>query len=180
MAKKGRKSHRKRIDRPKKRTREHVIASLSVNFVEGIVYEQGYAAERVQNDYGYDLTVTTFDRWGYVEPGVILLQLKATDTIKIVADGAEVSFGIDVADYLAWTAEAYPVFLIIFDAQARNAYWLYIQKYFSDGPDRAPATGAATVTIRIPVTQTLDASTIAYMREQKKKVMRQYVKVKHG
>jgi hypothetical protein len=153
---------------------------LSVNFVEGIVYEQGYSAERVQNDYGYDLTVTTFDRWGYVEPGLILLQLKATDTIRIVADGAEVSFAIDVADHQAWTAEAYPVFLIVFDAQLRKAYWLYLQKYFSDDPNRAPAAGAATVTVRIPTSQTLDASTIAYMREQKKKVMRQYVKVKHG
>jgi hypothetical protein len=105
----------------------------------------------VQNDYGHDLTVTTFDRWGYVEPGLILLQIKATDTIRFVAGGAEVSFAIEAADYQAWTGEAYPVFLIVFDSQARMAYWLYIQKYFSDDPNRAPAAGAATVTVRIPV-----------------------------
>jgi len=122
---------KKRIQKPadlrKRRTREHVLASLSVNHVEGIIYERGYTAERIQNDYGYDLAVTTFDQDGYLEPGSILLQLKATDTIDLVANGTQVSFAVAMADYRAWVAEAYPVFLIVFDATARIAYWIYIQ-----------------------------------------------------
>src|SRR5882724_11961293 len=98
MGKKKTAQRKKPVDAPKQRTREHVIASLSVNHIEGIVYEEGYSAERVQNDYGYDLTVTTFDSKGYVEAGAILLQLKATDKISKVGGGTEISFSIDSGD----------------------------------------------------------------------------------
>ena len=43
----------------KRRTREHVIADLSVNHVERQVLLAGYVVDRVSNDYGIDLEVTT-------------------------------------------------------------------------------------------------------------------------
>lgn len=180
MKAKGARAKKKPPDAPKQRTRQHVIASLSLNHVEGIVYEKGYSAERVVSDYGYDLTVSTYDSKGYVEPGFILLQLKATDTIRVVNRGSEVSFSIDVGDFQAWTGEAYPVFLIVFDVVSRTAYWLYIQKYFADDPARGPRPKAATVSVRLPRKQVLDSTTIDYMRTQKQNIMKKYVTVKHG
>ena len=34
-------------------------------------------------------------------------------------------------------SEGYPVFLIVYDAIDRKAYWLYFQKYFSDDKTRS-------------------------------------------
>jgi hypothetical protein len=47
-------------------------------------------------------------------------------------------------------------------------------------PSPVPSLTRGPPVAPIPVTQTLDDSTIVHMREQKKKVMRQYIKVKHG
>ncbi len=45
--------------RKPRRTRQHVIASLSRNYVEGIILAKGHTAERRSDDYGYDLDVET-------------------------------------------------------------------------------------------------------------------------
>jgi hypothetical protein len=67
--------------RPRKqRTRQHVIADLSVHFVEGLILEAGHTAQRLGSDYGYDLLMNTFDEAGYVEPGSIYFQLKASES----------------------------------------------------------------------------------------------------
>ena len=46
----------------KRRTREHVIADLSVHHVEGHVLRCGWVVERIVYDYGLDLEINTFDR----------------------------------------------------------------------------------------------------------------------
>jgi len=53
----------------KQRTRQHVIADLSVHHVEGFILEEGHTAQRLSSDYGYDLILWTFDERGYPEPG---------------------------------------------------------------------------------------------------------------
>src|SRR5947209_6764442 len=120
----------------KRRTRQHVIAAQSVNHVERFVVDAGHTAQRVEYDYGYDLLVSTFDEDGYEEPGLIYLQLKATDTIETSSSGAEVVFDLAVADYNLWITETMPVLLVVFDAQKRQAWWLYVQRYFAEEPAR--------------------------------------------
>jgi hypothetical protein len=44
----------------KRRTREHVIADLSVHHVEGLALKCGYTVQRTIADYGYDLRLETF------------------------------------------------------------------------------------------------------------------------
>jgi hypothetical protein len=66
----------------KRRTREHIIADLSVNHVERQVLLCGFTCQRIAQDYGIDLEVTTFTRSGYVEEGKILLQLKAAARLR--------------------------------------------------------------------------------------------------
>ncbi len=39
----------------KQRTRQHVIADQSVNYVERFIIDEGHTAQRLERDYGYDL-----------------------------------------------------------------------------------------------------------------------------
>jgi hypothetical protein len=163
----------------KQRTRRHVIASQSLNHVEKFIFDQGHSAERVANDYGYDLMVSTYDAEGFVEPGAILLQLKATDNIIKVKNGTHVSFTVSIRDYRLWMAEGYPVFLIVYDALVRKAYWLYFQAYFQSETAREPRANATKVNVRIPIADELSEATIDYMRDRKVAFMERFAEVRH-
>ena len=65
----------------KMRTRGHVLADLSINHVERQVLRCGFSADRVQHDYGYDLTMATYSDSGEFEPGAVYIQVKATDRL---------------------------------------------------------------------------------------------------
>lgn len=145
----------------KQRTRQHVIADLSANYVERLILEEGHTAQRLRNDYGYDLFVQTFDGDGYVEPGFVLIQLKATDDLRI--DGTECLCDLEVRDCNLWLAEKMPVILVLYDAQRRKARWLWVQDYFRR-PDRLPTPGAKTVRVRIPLGQLLTRKAVTRMR----------------
>jgi hypothetical protein len=56
----------------KRRTREHVLADLSANYVEKQALLCSFSAQRVRPDYGIDLGVQTFNRRGEVEIGWLL------------------------------------------------------------------------------------------------------------
>ncbi len=55
----------------KRRTREHVIADLSVNYVERQVLLCGFTVERRWHDYGFDLFMNTYDPNGEIECGEV-------------------------------------------------------------------------------------------------------------
>jgi hypothetical protein len=107
-----------------------VLADLGANYVEKQGLLCGFAVERVRLDYGIDLTVQTFSRRGEVESSRILFQLKATDRIKVSADGRTVLCRIERAHLAHWPDEPIPVVLVLYDGKADVAYWLYIQRYF--------------------------------------------------
>src|SRR5438309_953040 len=48
----------------KRRTREHVIADLSVNHVERFVLRCGWTVQRTTHDYGIDLSMETYNAAG--------------------------------------------------------------------------------------------------------------------
>src|SRR5437764_6010392 len=113
---------RKSFGPRKQRTREHVIADLSVHHVEGFILEEGHTAQRLEKDYGYDLLLFTYDEEGYAEPGLVSLQLKAEERLQVV--GSDYVYDLDIRDYNLWILEEMPVILILFDASRRHAYWL--------------------------------------------------------
>jgi hypothetical protein len=41
------------------RTRAHVIASQSANYIERFIVHEGHTVDRSENDYGYDLFLFT-------------------------------------------------------------------------------------------------------------------------
>ena len=67
----------------KRRTRQHIIAELSVNYVERYALQCGFSVERVEHDYGIDLVLFTYDANGEIENGQVYLQLKATDNLRV-------------------------------------------------------------------------------------------------
>src|SRR5260370_34464077 len=102
----------------KQRTRQHVIADLSVHYVEGFILEAGHTAQQLERDYGYDLLMFTYDERGYVEPGFVSLQVKAAESLHTV--GGAYVFHLDIPDYNLGMAGKMPVILVLFDAGRRR------------------------------------------------------------
>jgi hypothetical protein len=149
-------ARRRNASERKRRTREHVLADLSANYVEKQALLCGFAVERVRLDYGIDLMVQTFNRRGEVENGWIPFQLKATDRIKLVDGGSAVSCRIDRADLRHWLNESQPVILALYDARADVAYWLFVKGYFEEFPGFDLARCGKRVTVTIPRSNGLD------------------------
>src|SRR5262245_50577140 len=157
----------------KRRTREHVIADQSVNHLERFIYGAGFTAERVRHDYGYDLTMATYDADGHVEPAQVMFQVKSSDRLRQTAAGTHFTFDISVEDLNCWLSEPMPVFLVLYDAAARCAYWLYLQRYFQERPSRKPRPGAVTVRVTVPKANRVSRRWIAFARRCKENVLRQ-------
>lgn len=155
--------------RRKRRTREHVIADLSVNHVERHVLLCGFAVQRVVRDYGIDLFFATFDPTGHPESGEIRVQIKATDHLKVISDGGLVAVRVQQADLRQWLLELMPVILVIYDAQAEIAYWVYVQAYFDAHADLDLDEAGDRVTVRIPRSNVLNQAAVrqfALFRDQ--------------
>jgi hypothetical protein len=127
----------------KQRTRQHVIADLSVHHLERFILEEGHTAQRLSSDYSYDVLLRTFDEEGYAEPGMVLIQLKAAESLKSV--GVNYVFDVDIRDYNLWIREEMAVILILFDAGRKRAYWLAVQRFFKEDAARRPRKRAKTV-----------------------------------
>src|ERR1019366_6335790 len=151
----------------KQRTRQHVIADQSVHHVEGFILDEGHTAERFGYDYGYDLLMKTFDDQGYVEPGRVYFQVKASEHLSEVK--RFYVFDVDIRDYNLWMSEQTLVILVLYDATRRVAYWLAVKHYFLGGPPRSPRPHAKWVGVRIPKNQRITQQTIAESRRLKLK-----------
>ena len=139
----------------KRRTREHIIADLSVNYFERQALLCGYSVERVRNDYGYDLFLFTYNDEGEIENGDIRIQLKATDHLPSVKTDGTFPFRISRSDLVLWLNELMRVILVVYNAEADVAYWLYIQQYFNQIAGFSLFTVGQTVTLYFPLTNIL-------------------------
>ncbi len=155
----------------KRRTREHVIAAQSVNYVERFIIDEGHTAQRAESDYGYDLFLFTYDELGYAEEGTVFLQLKASESLPESKGGYR--HDLDIRDYNRWKSEPMPVILILFDAARRCAFWLYVQRHFAEKKSGKPRKGARTVRVRIPTKQRVTRRTVARWRRLKQKILDQ-------
>jgi Domain of unknown function (DUF4365) len=159
---------RKRQPQERKlRTREHVLADLSVNHVERQVLLRGFAVNRLASDYGLDLQMRTYNDGGEVESGHVLFQVKATDSLQLLQDERTIVVRVEVADLKAWQDEWVPVILVVYDGKGDRAYWLYVQRYLDDkqvsGEDLL--TEQDRVSIRIPRKNRLNRTAIEQIRQ---------------
>lgn len=161
----------------KRRTRQHVIADLSVHHVEGFILENGHTCQRLGSDYGYDLIMWTFDGHGYAEPGSVYFQVKAKE--KLDESRKYYLFDLDIRDYNLWIREEMPVVLVLYDASHRSAYWFAVQHSFIKGSARPPKKGARSVRIRVPKRQRVSRKGIARIYELKWAMIRQARAWKH-
>jgi hypothetical protein len=143
----------------KKRTRQHVLAELSANHVERHALACGYAVERVEHDYGIDLILFTYDRAGNWHSGFVFIQLKATDHLRFRKDGT-ISFAVSRADLEWWLDATDPVVLVVYDAKADQAYWLYIQAYFEALPGFQLSNIGASTNVSISRANLIDPAAI--------------------
>jgi Domain of unknown function (DUF4365) len=157
----------------KKRPREHIIADLSVNYVERYVLLCGYSVERIQYDYGYDLLIFTYNASGEIENGQIYVQLKATDSLSLLADQKTITFTLARSDLELWLLEPMPCILIIYDAKNNQAYWLYIQAYFESKEEFNLSTAGESVTVRLSKNNILNRQAIKIFAKFKNDVLNQ-------
>jgi hypothetical protein len=166
-------AHHNGCMRRKQRTRAHIIADLSANFIERQVLLCGYTAERVCPDYGIDLTIRTYNQDGEVEEGMIFVQLKATDHLRIHPTSNTIAWKIDARDLRAWLSEHMPYILVVYDAQADVAYWLYMQAFFAQQINFDLATIGKTVTVYLKQENQVNPETVQILAQYKNKVMTQ-------
>jgi hypothetical protein len=171
----------KRANRKKLRTRAHVLADLGVNYVERQVLMRGWSADRSEHDYGIDLFLSTYTVDGEIENGRILLQVKATERVRLLADQNSISFPIDRRDLQHWIGEPAPVILILYDAASDQAFWLYIQEYFENQRGIDLATAPGKVTVRIPARNVLNQISLDAFADYRNRVLTQIdERIHHG
>lgn len=142
----------------KRRTRQHVIADLGINHVERQALLAGFAADRVEHDYGIDLFVSTYDDSGGIENGYLLIQVKATDHLPLLADRQTVTLRAERSDIDWWIGELLPVILVVYDAQADVAYFSDVQAYFARQATPTPSEWARTISVHLTTADRLDAA----------------------
>ncbi len=170
MAKKS--SKLPKSDLKKKRTREHIIINHSLVYVQYFIMNAGFTYEVVIKDYGYDLTVNTFDHDGLIEGAARVIQLKASEILTMHGDRVNYSFDLDMRDYNLWVKEPNPVFLIRYEATSRRAYWLYVQQYLKGGTAPKPKPAAKSVGIKIPKTNKVRTDFFRHARRLKEEVLK--------
>jgi hypothetical protein len=166
--------------RRKRRTREHVIADLSLNHLDRFILLCGNTMEEFRHDYGLDRMMFTYDPRGAVEDGAVYFQLKATDTLKFRSQGQYVAVRVERADLESWSELTYPVILVLYDARADKAYWLYVQAYLRGREARAGRRMSATVTLYIPGENVLSVEAVRRFCEFKAAILAQIPEVTHG
>jgi len=133
---------------------------MSFKHFERFVLECGHVAEPLLHDYGYDVAVFTYDENGELEPGQILVQLKATDDLDVLKDGMTISFPMDRRDLKVWLRELSPVIFVVYDAQRKRAWWLHVQKYFESLPTKDLFTRTTSIRVHIPISNRIDRRAI--------------------
>ncbi len=163
----------------KTRTREHVIADLSYNFLERKVLQRGHWLDAPRNDYGIDATMFHHNENGEIENGEVRFQLKATDKLKTSKNDEWVSQRVETRDIRYWNFEPYPVIIVIYDAKRNRAFWLHIQEYVDEHPELIEAD-SDNVTLRIPTRNKLNLNAIDRLRKLSLKTVSQFQEIRRG
>ena len=116
--------------------------------------------------------MTTHDRGGFAESGLIYLQLKAARRLQQARGTNGYKFSIERKHFSQWRNEPSPVFLIRYCAATKKAYYLYLQPYFKANPGLFKPK-AKTATILIPRVNTFNAAAVRYMHGRKRHILKQ-------
>lgn len=134
----------------KRRTRQHVIADLSFNYVERLILRCGWAAQRMSPDYGIDLYMETYGENGEIENDGVWFQLKTTENIK-PTKRRTIPVRLEWRDLLYWLNEWRLGILVIYDATQDRAWWLHLQQALRAVRLKISEPPAETVTFSHPI-----------------------------
>ena len=156
----------------KRRTREHIIADLGVNYVERQVLKCGHAVNRTSpgQDYGVDLVVLTFDENHELENGQIEIQVRATEQVKPLKSRAAFVQRLETAHVSHWVMQPLPVILAVYDASQERAWWLNIQRAAEQQQLDDRGEG---VTVHIPFSNELTESAVERFRADRDVLLKQ-------
>lgn len=157
----------------KTRTREHIIGDLAVNHLERQVLRAGYTAERFRYDYGLDVAIFPYDAHGEPEKGFVFVQVKGTEECTTLRSGDVIPLRVSRNHLPAWLNEPLPIILMLYDAAADLAYWVYVQRYFESLPEFDLFAAGQTVTIHLPTAQVLNREAILLFGEYLRQIQRQ-------
>jgi hypothetical protein len=161
----------------KQRTRQHILANLSVNHVERFAFLCGHSVERFFSDYGLDLIVLTYDRDGNAEQNHFYIQVKATEEIRPLSSTGEIPLRVKKTDLVRWLREAMPVFIILYEAKTERAYWSYVQAYFQRIQKFDLSQIGTTYTMHLKKTDIVDIETMKLFAEYKARITQQIEEV---
>lgn len=139
-----------------------------------------FSIERIVHDYGLDLVLFTYNPSGELQDGGIYLQVKATEQATIRSDGQSVVFRVARADVLTWLRHRLPVILTLYDVSAESAYWVYVQRYFGHLPGFDLQTAAQTITMYLPLVQTLTPIAVEQFANFRDNILAQLGTPKHA
>jgi hypothetical protein len=151
---------------------------MSLYHLAYIIASCGFTTEPTRSDYGYDLSVFTFDTNGYYENGNVFVQLKATDTLKIDQKTGAVRFRLSKKDVRTWEREPFPAYLVIFDVKRKRAFSTYLQQHFAKSAISSSMMKNDSVEIRLS-DKPVDLATIRGWRIDKNRVLKQMGAVTH-
>jgi hypothetical protein len=147
----------------KRRTREHVIEEMGLNFLERQILRRAHQLQRFQQrEYGWDATMFHFAESGEIEDGEIRFQVKATDHLDLQGDA--VRFRVATADLHYWYWQHLPFVLVIYDAQRGRAWWVHLQSFVDGHPDLLNPR-RKTVTLTIPATNKVNLRSVDQWRK---------------
>jgi hypothetical protein len=148
----------------KLRTREHVLADLSYNFLEKKVLLRGHWLDAPRNDYGVDAIMFHHGPEGEVENGEVRFQLKATDRLDLHAEQGHIAQRVSARDLRYWYFESYPFILIVFDAARDRVFWLHVQSYLDQRPEFLESA-SELLTLHVPFRNRVTLRTIDMFRK---------------
>jgi len=156
----------------KQRTRQHIIADMSINHVEYHALKCGFSVERIEADYGYDLQIYCYNDNGEFENGVIYLQLKSTDNIDRYKRKQGFSYSFEISHLNIWINEPMPVIIVLFDAANEKAYWVYLQTVIKD-TDISKNSGQKYLTIFFPENNIVNNGSVRKWKMYKDRILNQ-------
>jgi len=149
----------------KRRTREHVIEELAVNYFERKVLERGHLLIRAPHrEYGWDATLFHFSpETGEIENGEVRIQFKATD--KPLVESRHLSCRVETKDlhYWYWEGEQLPFILVAYAAHHNTAYWIDVRSHIDHRVDEIDPHQQSN-RLRIPLKNKVTLRTIDQLR----------------
>ena len=131
------------------------------------------------HDYGIDLQLFTFNGAGEYQEGDVLLQLKASDRLRVRKGRKTIALRIDRRDLVCWLRQMMLVILILYDAQRDVAFWVYVQSYFHRLEGFNIFAAGQTITLRFPVANVLSPAAIRRFARFRDRIAAQTSEVIH-